>query len=76
MNLLDFRTTPMWRAWEVVGELAAEDGVELAESELIGLAPLAAFLDVADHADAPAGARSRRASRPPRPPSGCATSPR
>ena len=53
MNLLDARTTPMWRAWEVVGELAAEDGVELAESELIGLAPLAAFMDIADHAEAP-----------------------
>jgi glutamate formiminotransferase len=54
MNLLDFRTTPLWQAWETVGELAAEDGVELLESELIGLAPLAAFLDVADHAGAPA----------------------
>jgi len=53
MNLLDFRVTPLWRAWEVVGELAAEDGVRLAESELIGLAPLAALLDVADHAGAP-----------------------
>jgi glutamate formiminotransferase / 5-formyltetrahydrofolate cyclo-ligase len=56
MNLLDFRVTPMWRAWEAVAELAAEDGVELAESELIGLAPLAALLDVADHAGAPADA--------------------
>ena len=55
MNLLDFRATPLWRAWEAVGELAAEDGVALAESELIGLAPLAALLDVADHADVPAG---------------------
>jgi glutamate formiminotransferase len=53
MNLLDFRVTPLWRAWEAVEGLAAEDGVALAESELIGLAPLAAFLDVADHADAP-----------------------
>ena len=53
MNLLDFRATPLWQAWEAVGELAAEDGVELAESELIGLAPLAAFLDVADRAGAP-----------------------
>ncbi len=52
MNLLDFRTTPLWQAWEAVGELAAEDGVELAESELIGLAPLAALLDVADRAGA------------------------
>jgi glutamate formiminotransferase / 5-formyltetrahydrofolate cyclo-ligase len=53
MNLLDFRTTPIWRAWESVGELASEEGVELAESELIGLAPLAALLDVADHAGTP-----------------------
>ena len=55
MNLLDFRTTPVWAAWEAVAELAAEDGIALAESELIGLAPLAALLDVADHAGAPQG---------------------
>jgi glutamate formiminotransferase / 5-formyltetrahydrofolate cyclo-ligase len=53
MNLLDFRTTPLWRVWETVRAEAADDGVELAESELIGLAPVAAFLDVADHVDAP-----------------------
>jgi glutamate formiminotransferase len=53
MNLLDFETTPLWAVWETVRELAAEDGVEVAESELIGLAPLASFLAVADHADAP-----------------------
>jgi glutamate formiminotransferase len=53
MNVLDFRTTPLWRVWETVRAEAAEDAVELAESELIGLAPLAAFLDVADHAGAP-----------------------
>jgi glutamate formiminotransferase len=52
MNLLDFRTTPLWKVWETVRAEAAEDEVELAESELIGLAPLAAFLDVADHAGA------------------------
>ena len=50
MNLLDFRTTPIWLVWESVRAEAAEDGVHLAESELIGLAPLAALLDVADHA--------------------------
>ncbi|HEX5828478.1 MAG TPA: glutamate formimidoyltransferase [Candidatus Limnocylindrales bacterium] len=59
MNLLDFRVTPIWQAWEVVGELAAEDGVRLAESELIGLAPLAALLDIADHAGAPRDADER-----------------
>jgi glutamate formiminotransferase len=54
MNVLDFRVTPLWRVWETVRAEAAEDGIELYESELIGLAPLAAFLDVADHVDAPA----------------------
>jgi len=53
MNLLDFAVTPIWLVWQTVESLAAEDGVELAESELIGLAPLAALLDVADHAGAP-----------------------
>ena len=50
MNLLDYRTTPIWRVWESVRAEAAGDGVHLAESELIGLAPLEALLDVADHA--------------------------
>jgi glutamate formiminotransferase len=54
MNLLDFRTTPLWRVWDEVEAVAAEDGVRLRESELIGLAPLAAFIDVAEHAGAPA----------------------
>ena len=54
MNLLDFAVTPLWLVWDSVRDLAAEDGVELAESELIGLAPLASLLDVADHAGAPA----------------------
>jgi len=54
MNLLDFSVTPLWLVWDSVRDLAAEDGVELAESELIGLAPLGAFLAVADHAGAPA----------------------
>jgi glutamate formiminotransferase len=53
MNVLDFRVTPLWRVWETVRAEAAEDGIELFESELIGLAPLAAFLEVADHLDAP-----------------------
>jgi glutamate formiminotransferase len=60
MNLLDFRTTPIWQVWEAVRSEAAEDGVELAESELIGLAPVAAFLDVADHLDAPTDAPVER----------------
>ena len=56
MNLLDFSVTPLWLVWETVRAEAAAAGVEPAESELIGLAPLAALLGVADHAGAPAGA--------------------
>ena len=55
MNLLDFSVTPMWLVWDTVRELAAEDGVEPAESELIGLAPLAALLAVADRAGIDSG---------------------
>ena len=50
MNLLDFAVTPIWQVWETVGELAAAQGVERRESELIGLVPEAALLDVAEHA--------------------------
>jgi glutamate formiminotransferase len=49
MNLLDHSVTPMWRVWEAVEEEARTAGVELRESELIGLAPLAALVEVADH---------------------------
>ena len=54
MNLLDFSVTSLWLVWETVRALAADEGVELRESELIGLAPLAALRDVADHLDVPA----------------------
>ncbi len=52
MNLLDFAVTPLWMVWDAVRDLAAEDGISPAESELIGLAPLASLLAVADHAGA------------------------
>jgi glutamate formiminotransferase / 5-formyltetrahydrofolate cyclo-ligase len=50
MNLLDYTVTPLWLVWETVGGLARAEGVELRESELIGLCPLAALTDVADNA--------------------------
>ena len=66
MNLLDFRITPLWRVWDAVAELAAGAGVELLDSELIGLAPLAAFTQTADHIaiedDLPLEARMARAA--------------
>jgi glutamate formiminotransferase len=69
MNVLDFQVTPLWRVWETVQAEAAADDVDVAESELIGLAPVAALLDVADHAgagpdgpDGPVEARLRTAA--------------
>jgi glutamate formiminotransferase len=56
MNLLDFAVTPMWRVFEAVRDLAAEAGVAIRESELIGLAPVAAFDAVAARAGVAAGA--------------------
>ncbi len=49
MNLLDHTVTPIWKVWEAVTEAARAEGIEPRESELIGLCPLAALLDVADH---------------------------
>jgi glutamate formiminotransferase len=67
MNLLDFEQTPMWRVWDEVRELAEEAGVGIEESELIGLAPQAAFDGVAAHAGVPTdeepGARFAAAAR-------------
>ena len=50
-----------WLVWETVRGLAADEGVDVRESELIGLAPLAALLDVADHVGvAPKGPVEKR----------------
>jgi len=49
MNLLDHTVTPIWQVWETVAEAAAAQGVQPRESELIGLCPLAALVEVADH---------------------------
>jgi glutamate formiminotransferase len=55
MNLLDIARTPMWQVFERVHEIATAAGVAIRDSELIGLAPLRAFLDTADHARIDAG---------------------
>jgi glutamate formiminotransferase / 5-formyltetrahydrofolate cyclo-ligase len=49
MNVLDHDRTSLWRIWETVDSLARHEGVSMLDSELIGLAPAAALLDVADH---------------------------
>jgi len=43
MNLTDYRVTPMCRVFDEIKERAEGQGVEILESELIGLAPLAAL---------------------------------
>jgi glutamate formiminotransferase len=49
MNVLDHARTSMWHIWETVDRLARNEGVSMLDSELIGLAPASALLDVADH---------------------------
>lgn len=49
MNILDHERTPMWRVWEEAERLAAAESVSLLDSELIGLVPARALIDVADH---------------------------
>ena len=43
MNLTDYQITPMHKAFQAVTDEAMKRGVEIAGSELIGLAPQAAF---------------------------------
>ncbi len=49
MNILDHQRTPLWRVWEEAQRLAAEERVSLLDSELVGLLPAAALVEVADH---------------------------
>ncbi len=53
MNLLDSTVTPLWLVFEEVVAQAGAEGVAVRESELIGLAPIASLLGVADHAGVP-----------------------
>jgi glutamate formiminotransferase len=46
MNLLDTRRTPMLVVFERIRSEAAQHGVEVLESELVGLAPAEALVDV------------------------------
>jgi glutamate formiminotransferase len=49
MNLTDFRGTPIHRAYEVVKMEAERYGVPVIGSEIVGLVPLEALLQAADH---------------------------
>jgi glutamate formiminotransferase len=48
MNLLDFRRTPMFRAFSVVKEEAERHGVRIVSSEIVGLVPAEALYQVAE----------------------------
>jgi glutamate formiminotransferase len=50
VNLLDFRRTPLHVVFERIRHLAEQQGVEVLASELVGMAPTAALVDVARHA--------------------------
>ena len=50
MNLLDTRRTPMALVFEHVRKAARERNVEVVESELVGLAPAEALVEVARQA--------------------------
>ncbi len=50
MNLTDFHATGMWAAFQRVREEAAKRGVQVLESELIGLVPLDALAQTAAQA--------------------------
>lgn len=45
MNMVDYRKTSLVQAFEAIRSLAAKEGVEIAESEIIGLVPLDALVD-------------------------------
>jgi glutamate formiminotransferase/formiminotetrahydrofolate cyclodeaminase len=49
INLLNYRTTPLSQVFEETERLAAEYGLRVTGSELVGLIPLAALLDCGRH---------------------------
>jgi glutamate formiminotransferase len=49
MNLTNYEKTPMYRVFEVVKREAARYGVNVLESEIVGLVPAAALVAAAEH---------------------------
>jgi len=49
MNILDYRTSPLWMVYETAAEEAARRGLSLRGSELVGLVPLAALVEAGRH---------------------------
>jgi glutamate formiminotransferase len=49
MNLTNYQVTPVYKVYDRITELANEAGVKVLESEVIGLIPLAAMVECAQH---------------------------
>lgn len=47
MNMIDYHKTSLLRVYEEICRLAAEEGVEIAESEIVGLVPLEPLVEAA-----------------------------
>lgn len=48
INMLDYTGTPLYRVFETVKSEAARFGVNVVGSEIVGLVPVQALLDVAE----------------------------
>ncbi len=49
INLTNYHETPLWKVFEVAEEEAAKRGLRVTGSEIVGLIPLEAMLDVGRH---------------------------
>ena len=49
MNMVDYTKTPLYRVFDVIEREARRYGVNVIGSEIIGLLPMAAMIDVADY---------------------------
>lgn len=49
MNMVDYTKTPLFRVFDVIEREARRYGVNVIGSEIIGLVPMAALIDVADY---------------------------
>lgn len=47
MNMVDYKATQLFKAFELIHSLAENEGVEIAESEVVGLVPTEALTDTA-----------------------------
>lgn len=49
MNMVDYTKTPLYRVFDVIEREAKRYGVNVIGSEIVGLVPMAALIDVADY---------------------------